>query len=93
METWIWIALALIVVAIVAIAVGTVVARNKRTEALREQFGREYDRALTEEGGRREGESLLKDRVKRYEALQIRPLSPSAGERYRPNGATYRPGS
>ena len=82
METWVWIALALIAVVIIAIAVGTVVARNKRTEALREQFGREYDRALTEEGGRREGESLLKDRVKRYEALQIRPLSPSAGERY-----------
>ena len=81
MATWMWITLAIVVV-IIAIAVWAIVARTRRTEALREQFGREYDRALTEEGGRREGESALKDRVKRYEALQIRPLSPSAGERY-----------
>ncbi len=81
MDTWMWVALAIIVVVIIAFAVWTV-ARTKRTDALREQFGREYDRALAEEGGRREGESQLQDRVKRYEALQIRPLSPAAAERY-----------
>ena len=80
MDAWIWIVIPIAVVAVVVIA--WMVARNRRSRELREQFGPEYDRALTEEGDRRHAEGELLDRVKRHEELDIRPLPPASAQRY-----------
>jgi len=82
METWVWIVVALIL--IVAISAGVwAVPRQRRTERLQDRFGPEYDRTIATEGDRRSGETELADRVKRLEELDIRPLAPTAAQRYR----------
>jgi hypothetical protein len=81
MDDWIWIALAVAIVVVIVIMAVTM-ARKRRTDTLREQFGPEYDRALTEQGGRREAETDLRDRVKRHDELDLRPLAPATAERY-----------
>jgi len=81
MATWVWIVIAAVVVAVVVLAVAAA-ARTRRTKTLREGFGREYDRTVEHEGDRRAGERELRERQKRHEALDIRPLSPQARERY-----------
>jgi hypothetical protein len=81
MATWVWIVIAIVVVAAVLIVFAGI-ARARRTKRLREGFGREYDRTIEHTGDRREGERELLHRQKRHDALDIRPLSPQARERY-----------
>ena len=81
MDTWVWIVLAVIALVVVAL-VAWAAARKRRTASLHERFGPEYDRVVTEGGNRRTGESELRERVKRREDLDIRPLAPAAAERY-----------
>ncbi|HVD18487.1 MAG TPA: hypothetical protein VNC63_07375, partial [Propionibacteriaceae bacterium] len=70
-----------IVVAVVVIAaivvVGYQMARRRRTERLREQYGPEYDRALDQTESQRAAESELQDRAKRHEELELRSLDSS----------------
>jgi hypothetical protein len=77
---------ALIVVAIVVVVgvimVAMLASRARRRRALRDRFGPEYDRALAETGSAGKAESILGERVKRRETLQIRDLDPRARERY-----------
>jgi hypothetical protein len=82
MDAAVWIAIAVMAVIVVALIVWAVV-RRRRTDALRDRFGPEYDRAVTEEGGRRAGESALSDRVRRRDELNIRDLAPATADRYR----------
>jgi hypothetical protein len=70
---------ALVVIVLIAMAV----ARKRRTETLQERFGPEYDRTVTETGGRRDAEGELRDRIRRHEELDLRPLAPAAADRYR----------
>ena len=81
MTTWLWI---LIVVAVViAIAAGAwVFTVRRRSTHLREQFGPEYEHAVSEHGNRRAGEAELARREEQRERLDIVPLSPEARERY-----------
>ena len=68
---------------LLAVALGAwLVLREARTDQLRERFGQEYDRTVDAEGGRRQAEAELRDRMKRHEELEIRPLSPEATRRY-----------
>lgn len=53
--------------------------RGRRTTALRERFGDEYDRTLAEQGERDRAEQALREREERVSQLHIRPLEP--GER------------
>ena len=55
---------------------------RRRSGALREQLGPEYDKTVDESGGRRSAESELKERVDRRQELDIRPLAPAAADRY-----------
>jgi hypothetical protein len=80
MDASMWIVIAVVAVLVIGLVVWAMARR--RTDALRDRFGPEYDRAVTEEGGRRGGESVLGDRVKRREELNIRPLAPATAERY-----------
>ena len=81
MATWVWIIIA-VVAAIVLLGVVLNAARARRTRALQERFGSEYDRTVDQAGGRRGAERELRDREKRHEELDIRPLSPEARDRY-----------
>ena len=81
MSTWVWI----VIVAAVVVAIGIVVwlaMRARRTQTLKEGFGREYDRTVDQAGGRRDAERELRERQKRHDELDIRPLSPEARDRY-----------
>ena len=76
MDTWVWILIAVVAV-LVVLGVLWYVAQTRRSRALQDRFGnREYDRTLEKEGGRRAAERDLRDREKRHEELELRPLSP-----------------
>jgi Tfp pilus assembly protein PilX len=73
----------IIVLALAAIAVAAwVFMQKRRTEQLCEQFGPEYERAMDEYKDRNRAESVLEEREKRVEALNIHPLSPEECERF-----------
>ena len=73
-----------IVVAVVVIAAfviaGYQLARRKRTERLRDQYGPEYDRAIDQADNQRAAESELVDRSKRHEKLELRTLDAAERE-------------
>ena len=82
--------LALIITLIIGLAVIVVAGiaawvflRKRGTERLRIQFGNsEYDRAVKEDGSRRQAEAGLKERTERVESLNIRPLAPGDRARF-----------
>jgi hypothetical protein len=81
MSEWVWIVI--VVAVLVALALGVwVFAMGRRRARLRDRFGPEYDRAVSEQGGRRGGEAELARREEQRERLDIVPLSPEARERY-----------
>jgi len=68
---------ALIVVVAVAAIMIFVAMRSRRTHALQDRFGEEYDRTLHEHGKSRvKAEAALHEREKRVADLDIRPLTP-----------------
>jgi hypothetical protein len=81
MAAWVWIIIAIAAVVVLG-AVAWAAWRKRRTGALRQRFGPEYDRAVTEKGNRRRAESELDARRKRRQKLDIRPLTPAARQRY-----------
>jgi hypothetical protein len=76
-----WVILAVVVIVVIA-AVAWVMMQRKRTTTLRETFGSEYDRTMQRTGDRRVAESELDERRARREGLDIRPLDPTARQRY-----------
>jgi len=76
----VWVVVAVVVVLLVV--GGLLFVRQQRSHQLKEGFGPEYDRVVTERGDQRAGERELLERRRRREELQIRPLDPSARERY-----------
>ena len=80
MDTWVWIVIAL--AAIVLVGVVWSATRSRRTRALKDTFGREYDRTVEQAGGKRDAERELRERQKRHEQLDIRPLSAESRDRY-----------
>jgi hypothetical protein len=81
MPLWAWILIVIGAVALVALIAWTVFSRQ-RSARLRQQFGPEYERTLTERGDRRQAESDLAARRKRRAELDLRPLDASARRRY-----------
>jgi hypothetical protein len=84
MPTWAWI---VIVVAAALIVLGAIAAwtqQRKRTQ-LKERFGSEYDRTVSERDDRRAAEKELADRERKRERLDIVPLSPEAEKKYSAN--------
>jgi FtsZ-interacting cell division protein ZipA len=73
---------AIIVVLIIVAAVLVGMAAANRRRRLRERFGPEYDRAVSEHSSRREAEAELAEREKHVRELDIRPLSPAARSQY-----------
>jgi hypothetical protein len=80
MPYWGWIAIGVAaVVIVVAIVVGARVGRTKRLQGA---FGPEYGRTLDEAGSRDEAEAELRERQKRHEQLDLKPLAADAREDY-----------
>jgi len=82
MDTWVWILI--VVVALVVIAAAAwAVQRSRRTSALKERFGPEYDRVASDAPSKRDSEAELREREQRRSDFDIKPLDPGARERYR----------
>jgi hypothetical protein len=79
-QTWIILAAA-VLLGLVAIG-AWLYTRRKQSHRLQQHFGPEYDRTVSELGGRTKGESDLKAREKRVERLEILPLAPSEAARF-----------
>jgi hypothetical protein len=80
-ESWIWILIAAVAIIIVGGLVWSMM-RRRRSAALHDRFGPEYERTVEETDSRREAERELKEREERRDELDIRPLSPGARDRY-----------
>lgn len=74
-----WVIVA-VVAAVVAVGILWMAMRKRRTEALKERFGPEYDRTLREHGNR--AETVLAEREKRVERFPIRELAADERERF-----------
>jgi FtsZ-interacting cell division protein ZipA len=81
MDTWVWIVIAAVVV-VAVLTLAWRVTRAKRSRALKDTFGREYDRTIDHAGDRRAAERELRERQRRHDELDIRPLSPESRDRY-----------
>ena len=82
MSTWLWIVIAIVVLAVVVAAVSSMIGR-RRTERLRQGFGPEYDRTVESTGDQATAEAELRDRQRRHDELDLRPLAPEARRRVR----------
>jgi hypothetical protein len=56
--------------------------RKQERETLRERFGPEYDRAVDEQGNRRQAEHHLADVATRRDQAEVRDLRPEERQRY-----------
>ena len=71
----------IVVAAFVFVAVVLFYLKTQRSRRLRERFGPEYDRAVSETGSVR-AESRLEKLERRVKNYNLRPLEPSARDRY-----------
>jgi hypothetical protein len=69
----IWVAVIVVVVVVIALTTWLIM-RKRKTAALRQKFGSEYNRAVLVHGSERKAEAKLADREKRVEKLTIRDL-------------------
>ena len=76
-------AILVLVLIVVVIAVGAILFwQRRRSTALQQRFGSEYQRAVGEFGDQRKAEAELAAREKRVRSLDIRPLSPEEETRF-----------
>jgi hypothetical protein len=80
-STWIWVALAVVVIVIAVGAVSSAI-RRRRSHILQSGFGPEYDRTVERTGDQSAAEADLRDRQRRREELELRPLAPVARKGY-----------
>ena len=80
MPVWEWILIAASVVIVVAavIVAASFASSRKKTKRLKQHYGREYERLVSETGGQKAAEKELTARERKREKLEIVPLTPSA---------------
>lgn len=71
-----------VAVVLVAAALALLLSKRRRTEALRERFGPEYERTLTETGKVSEAERILHEREKRVAAFSLRQITAEEAQRF-----------
>jgi hypothetical protein len=77
------IAVAVVVVLVIVVAVALYMRKRRNTTVgLKNRFGPEYDRAVTQHGSERKAEAKLADRETRVERLNIRDLDLAERERF-----------
>ncbi|MEU8648799.1 hypothetical protein [Streptomyces sp. NPDC048737] len=69
---------AVLVVAVIAVAASMLMRRRK----LRERFGPEYDRTMENADSRSAAERELREREKRHDSLDLKPLDGATRDRY-----------
>jgi FtsZ-interacting cell division protein ZipA len=74
-----WIVIAIVILAIVVIAFAV---RQRRSQALKDRFGAEYDRAVSAAGSRQDAEAELAERERRVRSYHLKSLTPGARDRY-----------
>ena len=72
----------LIFAIVVVLVAGAVVVWQRRSAALKDRFGPEYERLVEERGDRRTAEAELRERAKRHDALELHDLTPEARHGY-----------
>jgi hypothetical protein len=73
----------IVAIAVVLVLLATVfIARQRRSQQLREGFGPEYERVLAERGEQRAAEAELAERRERRDTFEIRELEPSVRADY-----------
>jgi len=72
----------IIVVVVLLAVVGVLVTRQRQSAQLREGFGPEYDRVVSERGDQRAAEAELRERRERRRSYDIKPLGAAARDRY-----------
>jgi len=77
----VWIVAVSLVVVVAALVVLWMMGRG-RSNALREQFGPEYERTLEEAGSRRGAEADLRERQKRVDDLDLVELRPEEADSF-----------
>jgi ABC-type nickel/cobalt efflux system permease component RcnA len=90
MTTTEWVIL-VVVVAIIIIAAIWWFVQSRRSHALHEDFGPEYDRTVQQSDSRRAAETELRNRRERVEKLDIRPLSITDRDRFAREWETLQP--
>lgn len=80
MTVWAWLLIAaIVVVAIPALIVTVGIVRNRsRSQRLKQRYGREYERLVSETGNEKAANRELLTRERRREKLDIVPLTPAA---------------
>ena len=81
MPGWAWVIVAVAAIVVIALVVWQA-SKARRTRALQDRFGPEYERTVDRADDRREAEAELAARAKRRDELDIRPLTTAARERY-----------
>jgi hypothetical protein len=81
MDTWVWILIAIAAIVVIGL-VAYVASRERRRKQLREGFGPEYERVVSEAPSQREAETELLERRKRYAQFDLRPLGEEERRRY-----------
>jgi hypothetical protein len=80
MPVWEWILIAASVVVVVAavIVAASFVSSRRKTARLKQHYGREYERLVSENGDQKAAEKELTARERKRNKLDIVPLTPSA---------------
>lgn len=82
MPSWVWILLAVAAVAVVVAIVTMSGSSKRKTERLKEHYGPEYDRTVSQTGDEKAAAKELAERERRRAKLDIHPLSPQALDAY-----------
>jgi hypothetical protein len=72
----------LIITVIVVAGIVVAVSMQMRRRSLRQRFGPEYDRVVSEQDSRRAAERELREREHRHAELELQPLPAESRERY-----------
>lgn len=75
---WILIAASVVVVLVAVVVMATVANSRRKTERLKQHYGREYERLVSESGDRKVAEKELTARERKHDKLDIVPLTSSA---------------
>ncbi len=83
MPVWVWIVIAAaVVIAAVVIVAAAAASSRRKTQRLKQRFGPEYDRTVSEAGEQKTAEKELAARERNRDKLDIRPLTSEALEVY-----------
>ena len=72
----------IVLLVLVLVVLAVVAWLALRHQQLRRRFGPEYDQVVSEQDGRISAERELRDRERRHDKLELRPLDPDTQERF-----------